>query len=238
MRRRHNSIKQQITRNAAHYERISITIESLKKNINVFSPSRIRINHWYVFDNEKSQQSNSDLQSTIESELWLELHVYQNDLEHLNQRNIILRTIQLRQSEHEKIQEHSQLFASRSIDVAIFQLSSNKCSHQVRLSRNRRDEKNIYVEVHSIDSRHSQIWRSMQSDTVYLLIHQVSKHVVAYRSRDALNPWTLYIDHSLDSLINRIIFIPSIRSMLTYLIESRITIVEWWIDTDQFLLTS
>jgi hypothetical protein len=41
----------------------------------------------------------------------------------------------------------------------------------------------------------------LKKKIVYSLIHQVSKHVVAYRSRDALNPWTLHIDHSLDSLI-------------------------------------
>jgi hypothetical protein len=59
--------------------------------------------------------------------------------------------------------------------------------------------------------------------------------VIAYRSRDALNPWILHIDHSLNSLMNRITSISSIRSMLTMLIESRITIVKRWIDTDQFL---
>ncbi len=55
------------------------------------------------------------------------------------------------------------------------------------------------------------------------------------KARDALNSWTLHIDHSLNSLINRTSFIRSIRSMLTYLIESRITIVEWWTDISVYL---
>ncbi len=45
MKRRHNSIEQQIAQNAIHDERISTTIESFKKNIYVLSLSRIRINH-------------------------------------------------------------------------------------------------------------------------------------------------------------------------------------------------
>ncbi len=70
---------------------------------------------------------------------------------------------------------------------------------------------------------------------VYSMIQWQAITCSLIKARDALNSWTLHIDHSLDSLINRITSISLIRSMLTYLVESRITIVEWWIDIDQSL---
>jgi hypothetical protein len=93
MKRHHDSIEQQITRNAAYNEWISITVQFFKKNVDVFSLSEIKINHRHVLDNEESQWSNFDLQNTFESESQLESYVHWNYSDHLNQQDVIFRTI-------------------------------------------------------------------------------------------------------------------------------------------------